>query len=195
MKAEDKPPTSPFDPADFLENGDAILGYLTDALASGDPAFVEDALDVSVRAAKRLGTISATNLHPSDYEIFFAGLGAGVELGEELQSAVARFRARTASVPTNDADLFKERTCPSCGARMLRDVRDMTLEHLGRSTMIGMTGWYCVECGEGVHSGDDMVASDAALALLKAELQEAFSADESTCHALDAWQIIDRNRK
>lgn len=195
MTAEDKPPTSSFDPADFLENGDAILGYLTDALASGDPAFIDDALDVSVRAARRLGPISATNLLPSDYEAFFAGLGAGAELGEELQSAVARFRARTVSVVTDDADLFKERTCPSCGARMLRDVRDMTLEHRGRSAIIGMPGWYCVECGEGVHSGDEMVASDAALARLKAELQRAFSADEPTFQALDAGQIIDRNRK
>ena len=84
MKAEDKPSTSPFDPADFLENGDAILGYLTDALASGDPAFIDDALDVSVRAARRLGPISATNLLPSDYEAFFAGLGAGAELETNL---------------------------------------------------------------------------------------------------------------
>ena len=112
-----------------------------------------------------------------------------------MQNAVARFRARTASVATDDADLLKERTCPSCGARMLRDVRDMTLEHRGRSAMTGMPGWYCVECGEGVHSGDEMVASDAALAWLKAELQRAFSADEPTFQALDAGQIIDRNRK
>ena len=195
MTAEDKPPTSSFDPADFLENGDAILGYLTDALASGDPAFIDDALDVSVSAAKRLATISATNLLPSDYEAFFARLGAGAELGEEMQNAVARFRARTASVATDDADLFKERTCPSCGARMLRDVRDMTLEHRGRSAMTGMPGWYCVECREGVHSGDDMAISDAALERLRAELRRAFSADESTFQALDARQIIDRNRK
>ncbi|MCB1360283.1 MAG: hypothetical protein KDJ96_03915 [Rhodobacteraceae bacterium] len=139
MTAEDKPPTSSFDPADFLENGDAILGYLTDALASGDPAFIDDALDVSVRAAKRLGTIAATNLPPSDYEAFFAGLGAGAELSEELQSAVARFRARTVSLVTNDADLFKER--------------------------------------------------------LRADLRQAFSADETTFKTLDAGQIIDRNRK
>ena len=195
MKAEDKPSTSPFDPADFLENGDAILGYLTDALASGDPAFIDDALDVSVRAARRLGPISATNLLPSDYEAFFAGLGAGAELGEELQRAVVRFRARTVSVATDDADLFKERTCPSCGARMLRDVREMTLEHRGQSAIIVMPGWYCVECDEGVHSGDEMVASDAELARLKAELQRAFSADEPTFQTLDAGQIIDRNRK
>ena len=195
MKAEDKPSTSPFDPADLLENGDAILGYLTDALACGDPAFIDDALDVTVRAAKRLGTISATNLPPSDYEAFFAGLGAGAELGEQLQSAVARFRSRTASLVTNDTDLFKERMCPACGAQMLRDVRNMTLEYQGRSAMIGMPGWYCVECGKGVHSGDEVVASYAALARLKAELQRAFSADEATFQALDAGQIIDRNRK
>ncbi|SFK77628.1 YgiT-type zinc finger protein [Shimia haliotis] len=195
MKAEDKPSTSPFDPADFLENGDAILGYLTDALACGDPAFIDDALDVTVRAAKRLGTTSAKNLLPSDCEAFFAGLGAGAELGEELQSAVARFRARTVSVAIDDADLFKERTCPSCGAQMLHDVRDMTLEYRGRSAMIGMPGWYCDECDEGVHSGDDMATSDAALERLRAELRRAFSADEPTFQALDAGQIIDRNRK
>ena len=195
MTAEDEPPTSSFDPADFLENGDAILGYLTDALASGAPAFIDDALDVSVRAAKRLGPISATNLPSCDYEAFFAGLGAGAELGEELQNAVARFRARTASIATDDSDLFNERTCPSCGARMLRDVRDMTLEHRSRSAMIGMPGWYCDECGEGVHSGDDMAVSDAALERLRAELRQAFSADETTFKALDAGQIIDRNRK
>jgi len=93
------------------------------------------------------------------------------------------------------ADLFKERMCPACGAQMVRDVRDMTLEHRGRSEMIGMAGWYCDECGEGVHSGEDMAVSDAALARLKAVLREAFSADETTFKALDAGQIIDRNRK
>ena len=32
MKAEDKPSTSPFDPADFLDNGAAILEYSIDAI-------------------------------------------------------------------------------------------------------------------------------------------------------------------
>jgi YgiT-type zinc finger domain-containing protein len=195
MKAEDEPSTSPFDPADFLENGDMILGYLSDALASRDPAFIDDAFDVAHRAAKRLGTVTATNLRPFGYETFFAALVADAELGDELKSAVARFRARTVSLVTNDADLFKERICPACGAQMLRSVRDMTLERRGRSEMIGMPGWYCDECGEGVHSGEDMAASDAALARLKAVLREAFSAGEPTFKALDAAQIIDRNRK
>jgi len=46
-----------------------------------------------------------------------------------------------------------------------------------------------------VHSGEDMAVSDAALERLKAKLQQAFSADEPTFKALDARQIIDRNRK
>jgi YgiT-type zinc finger domain-containing protein len=74
---------------------------------------------------------------------------------------------------------------------MLSDVRDMTLEHQGRSDMIGMPGWYCDECGKGVHSGEDMATSDAALAQLKAVLRKAFSADESTFKALGAEQILD----
>ena len=195
MKAEDKPSTSPFDPADLLENGDMILRYLRDALASRDPAFIDDAFDVAQRAAKRLSTITATNLRSFDYETFFAALGADAELGDELKSAVSRFRARTVSLVTNGADLFKERMCPACGAEMLRGVRDMTLERRGRSDMIGMLGWYCDECGEGVHSGEDLAVSDAALERLRAELRQAFSADETTFKALDAGQIIDRNRK
>jgi len=38
------------------------------------------------------------------------------------------------------ADLFKERMCPACGAQMLRGVRDMTLEHLGRSQRLTQKG-------------------------------------------------------
>lgn len=195
MNAEDKPSTSPFDPADYLENGDAILGYLSDALARRDPAFIDDAFDVAHRAAKRLGTVTATNLRPFDYETFFAALGADAELGDELKSAVTRYRARTVSLVTNDADLFNERMCPACGARLVRGVRDMTLEHRGRSEMIGMAGWYCDGCGEGVHSGEDMAVSDAALERLRADLRQAFSADETSFKALDEGQIIDRNRK
>lgn len=153
MKAEKKPSTSPFDPADLLENGDMIVGYLTDALASDDPAFIDDALDVALRAAKWLEAAEAT-----------------------VQST--------------------RRMCPSCGEQMpLRDVRDLTLEHRGRAATLTMPGWYCDACGEGVHSGEDMVASDAVLERLKAELQKAFSADEPSFETLNARQVIDRNRK
>lgn len=42
--------TKPFDPAEYLDDDDAIAAYMTDALESGDAAFVADALGVVARA-------------------------------------------------------------------------------------------------------------------------------------------------
>ena|ERR1700722_1353691 len=42
--------TRPFDPAEYLDDDDAIAAYLTEALDTGDPAFVSDALGVVARA-------------------------------------------------------------------------------------------------------------------------------------------------
>ena len=42
--------TKPFDPAKYLDNDEAIAAYMTDALETGDPAFVADAMGVVARA-------------------------------------------------------------------------------------------------------------------------------------------------
>jgi probable addiction module antidote protein len=42
--------TRPFDPAKYLDDDEAIADYLTDALETGDSAFVSDALGVVARA-------------------------------------------------------------------------------------------------------------------------------------------------
>lgn len=42
--------TKPFDPAEYLDTREGIAAYMTDALESGDPAFVADALGVVARA-------------------------------------------------------------------------------------------------------------------------------------------------
>nr|WP_220180855.1 addiction module antidote protein [Paracoccus versutus] len=42
--------TTAFDPAEYLDNDEAIAGYLSDALATGDGAFIADALGVVARA-------------------------------------------------------------------------------------------------------------------------------------------------
>lgn len=42
--------TKPFDPAEYLDTSEGIAAYMTDALESGDPAFVSDALGVVARA-------------------------------------------------------------------------------------------------------------------------------------------------
>ena len=39
-----------FDPADYLDDPQAMADYLTEALETGDPAFVADALGVVARA-------------------------------------------------------------------------------------------------------------------------------------------------
>ena len=40
----------PFDPAEYLDTPDAVAAYMTEALETGDPAFVADALGVIARA-------------------------------------------------------------------------------------------------------------------------------------------------
>jgi len=47
-KAAEK--TKPFDPAEYLDTSEGIAAYMTEALESGDPAFVADALGVVARA-------------------------------------------------------------------------------------------------------------------------------------------------
>jgi probable addiction module antidote protein len=42
--------TKPFDPAEYLDDDEAIAVYMSDALESGDPSFVADALGVVARA-------------------------------------------------------------------------------------------------------------------------------------------------
>lgn len=42
--------TTPFDPAEYLDDDEAVADYLSDALETGDPAFIADALGVVARA-------------------------------------------------------------------------------------------------------------------------------------------------
>lgn len=42
--------TRQFDPATYLDSGEAIAAYLSEAVASNDPAFIADSLGVVARA-------------------------------------------------------------------------------------------------------------------------------------------------
>jgi probable addiction module antidote protein len=44
------PKTRPFDPAAYLDDPASLAAYMTEALETGDPAFVADALGVIARA-------------------------------------------------------------------------------------------------------------------------------------------------
>ena len=44
-----------FDPAEYLDSPEAIQAYLDEAVATGDPAFIEESLDVIARALELKG--------------------------------------------------------------------------------------------------------------------------------------------
>lgn len=55
---------------------------------------------------------------------------------------------------------------------MVRDeARPLTLNYKSLSVTFPMPGFYCVSCGEGIHSGKDMEVSDRNLNLLKAQAE------------------------
>lgn len=43
--------TAPFDPAVYIDSPEAAAAYMEDALATGNAAFIQDAVDVLARAA------------------------------------------------------------------------------------------------------------------------------------------------
>lgn len=58
--------------------------------------------------------------------------------------------------------------CPETGTPMKRGVASMMISYKDRSVTFEMPGWYCDECGESIHTGEDMKVSDRMLDRLKA---------------------------
>ena len=61
-------------------------------------------------------------------------------------------------------------TAPICletGTPMKHGVAPMTIAYEDQSATFGMPGWYCDECDESIHTGDDLKASDRMLNRLK----------------------------
>ena len=58
--------------------------------------------------------------------------------------------------------------CPETGTPMKRGVAPMTISYKDQSATFEMPGWYCDECGESIHTGEDMQVSDRMLDRLKA---------------------------
>ena len=59
--------------------------------------------------------------------------------------------------------------CPENGTPMKRGIAPMTISYKDRSATFEMPGWYCDECGESIHTGEDMKVSDRILNRLKAQ--------------------------
>ncbi|MGH6868522.1 MAG: type II toxin-antitoxin system MqsA family antitoxin [Methylocella sp.] len=69
-------------------------------------------------------------------------------------------------------------TCHACGQSMVRGVRPMEFEYKGKKASFNQPGWYC-ECGESVHVGEDITATEAAFANLKAEVDGLVNGGEA----------------
>lgn len=68
--------------------------------------------------------------------------------------------------------------CPHDGAIMEYGVKEITIKYKGLSKSVQMPGWYCPECGEGIHSGKDLKITDRALNELKSQCEGFFDANE-----------------
>lgn len=51
---------------------------------------------------------------------------------------------------------------------MKRGVAPMTIAYEDQSATFEMPGWYCAECDESIHTGDDLKVSDRMLKRIKA---------------------------
>ena len=71
-----------------------------------------------------------------------------------------------------------EHICPLDGAAMLREERPLTLTYKDKNMTFDMPGLYCHECGEGIHSGEDMKLSDRILNRLKARSEGLLEQEE-----------------
>ncbi|PBB17174.1 type II toxin-antitoxin system MqsA family antitoxin [Mesorhizobium sp. WSM4313] len=58
-------------------------------------------------------------------------------------------------------------TSPETGETLTRGVRPFAVTYKGESMTVDLPGYYPASDGESVHVGDDMIAVDAALRLLK----------------------------
>ena len=71
-------------------------------------------------------------------------------------------------------------SCPETGTQMKRGIAPMTISYKDQSATFDMPGWYCDECGESVHTGEDMKVSDRMLNRLKAQQKNQHTVKSST---------------
>jgi HTH-type transcriptional regulator/antitoxin MqsA len=61
---------------------------------------------------------------------------------------------------------------PETGEILRRDVRPFTVSYKGKTATVDLPGYYPDGDGDGVHVGNDMAVTDAALRLLKEEVED-----------------------
>jgi HTH-type transcriptional regulator/antitoxin MqsA len=72
----------------------------------------------------------------------------------------------------------KTQACPECGGIMRFEKRPNVLTYKGHERTVETLGWWCTQCGEGILSGDALLANEQAFQELKAEVDEVLSPSE-----------------
>ena len=68
--------------------------------------------------------------------------------------------------------------CHECGGAMVREVRPMEYTYHGEAITLKQPGFYCRKCGEGVLTGPDIQATEAAFVAFKARVDGVLAAVE-----------------
>ena len=73
--------------------------------------------------------------------------------------------------------------CSETGTPMKRGVAPMTISYKDQSATFEMPGWYCDECDESIHAGDDLRVSDRMLNQLKTRQKNQRAVQPAACPA------------
>lgn len=76
------------------------------------------------------------------------------------------------------ARAVRTQPCPECGGVMRYEKHDDVLEHKGQNRTIKSLGWWCETCGEGILSGEALLAHEQAFHELKAEVDHVLGPKE-----------------
>jgi HTH-type transcriptional regulator / antitoxin MqsA len=68
--------------------------------------------------------------------------------------------------------------CPECGGVMKYEKHDDVLEYKGQTRTIKTLGWWCSRCGEGILTGEPLLAHEHAFQELKAEVDHVLGPKE-----------------
>jgi len=71
-----------------------------------------------------------------------------------------------------------KKTCPACGASMLHETRQDTVDYKGHSKSFDVTGWWCSSCDEAIFEGPELEAAERAFVELRAEVESVLLPEE-----------------
>lgn len=84
---------------------------------------------------------------------------------------VRGYQIETMTMAALRKELPETMISPETGETLYRDVRAFTVTFKGKSATVELPGYYPTGSNDGIHVGDDMAVTDAALRALKEEVE------------------------